>query len=87
MLKAKFVGKVRDKNGYAVHLFYKYRGREYMITDEHNGYSQTMAEKHREEQMRIDKEIEMANNTESREEGHFDLGEIFNLIEMYENEM
>lgn len=82
MLKAKFVGKVRDKNGYAVHLFYKYRGREYMITDEHNGYSQTMAEKHREEQIRIDKEIEMANNTESSEEGHFDLDEIFNLIEM-----
>lgn len=82
MLKAKFVGRVRDKNGYAVHLFYTYRGREYMITDEHNGYSQTMAEKHREEQMRIDKEIEMANNTESREEGHFDLDEIFNLIEM-----
>ena len=82
MLKAKFVGKVRDKNGYAVHLFYTYRGREYMITDEHNGYSQTMAEKHREEQMRIDKEIKMANNSESREEGHFDLDEIFNLIEM-----
>lgn len=57
-MKAKYKGKVRDKNGYAVHLFYEYRGYEYMITDEHNGYSQTMATKHREEQERIDRLIE-----------------------------
>lgn len=82
MLKAKFVGKVRDRNGYAVHLFYTYRGREYMITDEHNGYSQTMAEKHREEQTRIDKGIEMEKNPKNMDEGQFDLDEIFNLLEM-----
>lgn len=82
MLKAKFVGKVRDRNGYAVHLFYTYRGREYMITDEHNGYSHTMAEKHRDEQTRIDKEIEMEKNHENTVEGQFDLDEIFNLLEM-----
>ena len=60
-MKAKYTGKVRDRNGYAVHLFYEYRGHEYMITDEHNGYSQTMAEKHKDAQDRIDKEIEEAN--------------------------
>lgn len=60
-MKAKYTGKVRDRNGYAVHLFYEYRGHEYMITDEHNGYSQTTFEKHRDAQDRIDKEIEEAN--------------------------
>lgn len=63
-MKAKYKGKVRDKNGYAVHLFYEYRGHEYMVTDEHNGYSETMAEKHKQEQERIDREIEAANKPE-----------------------
>lgn len=57
-MKAKYIGKVRDRNGYAVHLFYEYRGREYMITDEHNGYSEPMWVKHKNEQERIDREIE-----------------------------
>lgn len=56
--KATYKGKVRDKNGYAVHLFYEYRGREYMVTDEHNGYSEPMYVKHKYEQERIDREIE-----------------------------
>jgi len=60
-MKAKYTGKVRDRNGYAVHLFYEYRGHEYMITDEHNGCSETMAEQHRWEQERIDKLIEEQN--------------------------
>ena len=60
MNKAIYKGKVRDKNGYAVHLFYEYRGHEYMITDEHNGYSEPMWVKHRNEQERIDREIEDA---------------------------
>lgn len=59
--KAKFVSKVRDRNGYAVHLFYEYRGREYMVTDEHNGYSEPMWVKHKNEQDRIDREIEEEN--------------------------
>lgn len=54
MIKAKFIGKIRDKNGYAVHLFYEYRGHEYMITDEHNGYSEPLYVKHKNEQERID---------------------------------
>ena len=56
--RAKYKGKCYDKNGYAVHLFYEYRGREYMVTDEHNGYSEPMSVKHKMEQDRIDKEIE-----------------------------
>lgn len=60
-MKAKYKGKVRDRNGYAVHLFYEYRGHEYMITDPHNGCSETMAEQHRCEQERIDKLIELEN--------------------------
>ena len=58
MSKAIFKGKVRDRNGYAVHLFYEYRGHEYMVTDEHNGYSEPMWVKHKNEQERIDREIE-----------------------------
>lgn len=57
MAKATFTGKVRDRNGYAVHLFYEYRGHEYMVTDEHNGYSEPMWVKHKNEQERIDREI------------------------------
>ena len=57
-MRAKYIGKVRDRNGYAVHLFYEYRGHEYMITDEHNGYSETLREKHEAEQKRIDYIIE-----------------------------
>lgn len=58
MKRATYKGKVRDLFGPAVHLCYEYRGKEYWITDEHNGYSETMAEKHRKEQERIDREIE-----------------------------
>lgn len=56
-MKAKFVGSVRDKNGYAVHLFYQYRGHEHMLTAENNGYSETLREKHEQEQKRIDDAI------------------------------
>lgn len=56
-MKAKFVDRVRDKNGYAVHLFYQYRGHGYMITAENNGYSETLREKHEQEQKRIDNAI------------------------------
>ncbi len=60
MSKAEYIGKCRDRNGYAVHLFYRYRGHEYMVTDEHNGYSEPLAEKHRYEQERIDRLIDSA---------------------------
>ena len=61
MKKAIYKGKTRDKNGYAVHLFYEYRGHEYMITDENNGYSEPIWVKHKNEQERIDKIIELEN--------------------------
>lgn len=74
-MKAKYIGKCRDKNGYAVHLFYNYRGYEYMITDEHNGYSESLAEKHKYEQNRIDAIIaqkEKQAQNETTEEIDFD---------------
>lgn len=58
---ATFKSKVYDKNGYAVHLFYEYRGHEYMVTDEHNGYSEPMWVKHKNEQERIDRIIDLDN--------------------------
>ena len=57
-MKAVYKGKVRDRDGYAVHLFYEYRGHEYMVTDENNGYSEPMWVKHRNEQECIDRIIE-----------------------------
>ena len=61
-MKAKYIGKVKDKNGYTVHLFYEYRGREYMITDYgwYAATNQTLAVQHKQEQERIDREIEEA---------------------------
>ena len=61
MGRARYLGKCFDRNGYAVHMFYEYRGREYMITDERNGYSEPLWVKHKNEQERIDKIIEMEN--------------------------
>lgn len=76
--KAKFIGKCYDKNGYAVHLFYEYRGREYMITDCHNGYSEDMATQHRAEQQRIDYEIE---HPETKETGTFNIDDIWEVLQ------
>ena len=52
--------------GYKVNLFYEYRGHEYMITDERNGYSEPMWAKHRYEQERIDKIIALEEAQEKR---------------------
>ena len=76
MKKAEYLGKVRDRNGYAVHLFYKYRGHEYMITDEHNGYSESIREKHKYEQDRIDRIFDM----EDKISPQFDANEVFELL-------
>ena len=76
-MKAEYLGKVKDKNGYAVHLFYKYRGHEYMITDEHNGYSESMNEKHKAEQDRIDNLFEMK---EKKNDSSFNMDEIFEIL-------
>ena len=74
-----YKGKCRDKNGYAVHLFYEYRGHEYMITDEHNGYSETMKTKHRIEQERIDKLIDESDRGSGNSKP-FDIDEIFSIL-------
>ncbi len=57
MNRAIYKGKYRDKYGYAVHLFYEYKGYEYMVTDTHNGAHEPLWEQHRDEQRRIDREI------------------------------
>lgn len=85
-MKAEFIGKVHDKNGYAVHLFYRYRNHEYMITDEHNGYSEPMWVKHKNEQERIDRIIEEENKPQ-KEYKYEDTAEYgFNLFWDYINE-
>ena len=82
-MNAKYLGKTLDDNGYAVHLFYEYRGHEYMVTDEHNGYSETMRTKHLWEQQRIDdmraEEEKRKTLPEENKQG-FTLDEIFQLM-------
>lgn len=82
-MNAKYLGKTLDDNGYAVHLFYEYKGHEYMITDEHNGYSETMRNKHLWEQQRIDdmiaEEEKRKTLPEENKQG-FTLDEIFQLM-------
>lgn len=82
-MNAKYLGKTLDDNGYAVHLFYEYRGHEYMITDEHNGYSETIRSKHLCEQKRIDdiiaEEEKRKTLPEENKQG-FTLDEIFQLM-------
>lgn len=68
MNKAVYKGKVRDRNGYAVHMFYEYRGREYMITAENNGYSEPLWVKHKNEQERIDQIIEFEEKHKGKEQ-------------------
>ncbi|MBO7412782.1 MAG: hypothetical protein J6U20_03860 [Fibrobacter sp.] len=55
-MKARFVCKCRDNgNAYITHLFYEYRGREYMVTLYANGCcAESLREQHRREQERID---------------------------------
>lgn len=82
-MNANYLGKTLDDNGYAVHLFYEYKGHEYMITDEHNGYSETMRTKHLWEQQRIDDMIAEEEKRKSRPEDSkqgFTLDEIFQLM-------
>lgn len=63
MYKAKFVGVSRDRNPREAwkhtELWYEYRGHEYCVVKDNNGYMGTpLAVQHREEQERIDREIE-----------------------------
>ena len=65
--KAKYIGKCYDKypgyNGIrAVHLFYEYRGHEYIITDPRNGCMFNAREEHEREQTKIDRIIAKEND-------------------------
>lgn len=84
-MKAIYKGKFKDKyDKYAVHLIYEYKGHEYIVTDEHNGYSQPMREKHKEEQARIDRIIKEKEGQNGILPGTFDDSIIANLLEMWE---
>lgn len=78
MARARYIGKLYHRHDRAVDLFYEYRGHEYMITDAHNGYSETIKEQHAREQARIDRAIEETNAP--RESGAFDLDKIWECL-------
>ena len=56
--KAKYNGMTYDRNGYNMHLFYTYRGHEYMITKYRHETNETLKAQHQWEQHRIDKIVE-----------------------------
>lgn len=57
--RAEYIGSTRDKfDYYTVYLFYRYRGYEYMITKYPFNTNETLAVQHKQEQERIDREIE-----------------------------
>ena len=77
--KAHLIGKRYIKKGYAVELFYEYRGKEYMLTTYNNGCMQEpLYKQHVEEQLKIDKIIE--NENKPIKQGTFDIDEIFNIL-------
>ena len=77
--KARLIGKRYIKKGYAIELFYEYRGKEYMLTLYNNGYMQEpLYKQHAEEQLKIDKIIE--NENKPIKKGTFDIDEIFNIL-------
>lgn len=82
MSRAIYKGKAYDPDGHSVHLFYEYRGKEYIITDEHNGYSETLFEKHQYEQQRIDELLDgtPSENHPSKSVDGFSLEEIFQMM-------
>ena len=55
---AVLIGKVKDKyNAYRTDLVYEYRGKTYVITAYDNGYSESLRDRHKREQARIDREL------------------------------
>lgn len=80
MRKAVYKGKIRDRRTNQVDMFYEYRGREYIVTDTHNGYGfdDEIARQHKYEQERIDREIE--SKSKPIETGTFDIDKVFELL-------
>lgn len=67
MKRAEFMWKHRNIDGYTTTLGYKYRGHEYVVTDYGwRGYSETLAEQHRNAQAEIDKLIEQRQREKCR---------------------
>ena len=68
--KAKLLHKWHENNPFsrypAVHFEYEYRGYTYIITDGHNGDSEPMWVKHKNEQDRIDQIIELKEKQAAR---------------------
>ena len=65
MAKAKFIGVIKNRNPFDRHawehtdLLYEYRGEQYIITKDNNGYmGTTLAQQHKEEQERIDDKLD-----------------------------
>jgi len=69
-MKAEYIGKCNHKYDDLVDLFYKYHDHEYMITDEHNGFSESIQSKHQYEQNRIDRILNSnCNSSENAQTG------------------
>lgn len=56
--EAEYVGMAYDRNGYDLHLFYTYRGHEYVITKYRHETNETLKTQHQREQQRIDKIVD-----------------------------
>lgn len=61
-MKAKYLGCVKDGWKHT-ELHYEYRGHEYWVTKDNNGYmGKSLREQHEEEQRKIDEAIERGND-------------------------
>ena len=79
-MKAKFIRKVYDRYGKYVDLEYEYKGHTYFIRRHFSGNAmdESLYQQHKEEQKRIDNLIN--NKTETKKEGSFDFGEIWDML-------
>ena len=78
-----FIGKSTDKyDPYKTFLFYLYRGEEYMVVDYKNGYSESLAIQHWQEQKRID-EMLSRRNEPIREADIRTVDEAMEMLEKY----
>jgi hypothetical protein len=80
--EAIFIGRSKDKyDPYKTFLFYLYRGEEYMVIDYKNGYSESLALQHWQEQKRIDEMI--ARRSEPIKEYSSDVEDAMKLLYEY----
>lgn len=79
-MKAYYLGRVKHKYDDGVDLIYKYKGYEYMICDNHNGYSESLSQQHEEEQSKIDKIINMKSK-ENKNNEPFNIDKIYQILD------